>query len=169
MNERTIVHLNPGGRFVIGGPLGDAGLTGRKCIVDSYGGWGSHGGSVFSGNDPGQLGRCGCYAARWVAKSIVAGGVAERVVVQLSYSVGNEGKESPQVFVDSYGTGKCSDTEIVRIIGETFDLSLNGIVRELDLKRPIYRQTAAYGHFGRTDVELPWERPKLLQGWLPTE
>lgn len=160
IDAETIIHINPGGRFVIGGPLGDAGLTGRKIIVDGYGGWGAHGGGAFSGKDPSKVDRSACYAARWVAKSIIAAGLAHRALVQLSYAIGVAKPLS--VFVDTYGTGKKSNEEILAIINKNFDLSPYGIIHELDLRRPIYAQTAAYGHFGRTDIELPWETPKKL-------
>ena len=161
VDSNTIFHINPSGRFVIGGPMGDAGLTGRKIIVDTYGGWGAHGGGAFSGKDPSKVDRSASYAARWVAKSIVHAGLAERCLVQLSYAIGVAKPLS--VFVDTYGTGKIDDKQIVDIINRNFDLSPGGIIKELDLLRPIYAQTAAYGHFGRTDVDLPWEKPKKLQ------
>lgn len=159
MDDKTILHVNPGGRFVIGGPLGDAGLTGRKIIVDGYGGWGAHGGGAFSGKDPSKVDRSACYAARWVAKSVVAAGLAERVLIQVSYAIGL--KKPLSVYVDSYGTG--DDAKILEIINKNFDLSPFGIIRDLDLRRPIYAQTAAYGHFGRSDISLPWEQPKALK------
>ena len=159
-DDKTIYYVNPGGRFVIGGPLGDAGLTGRKIIVDGYGGWGAHGGGAFSGKDPSKVDRSACYAARWVAKSIVAAGLAERVLVQVAYAIGLAKPLS--VFVDSFGTGKIPDSKILEIVEKNFDLSPNGIIRGLDLRRPIYAKTAAYGHFGRTDIDLPWEQPKPL-------
>jgi S-adenosylmethionine synthetase len=162
VDERTIVHLNPAGRFVIGGPLGDAGMTGRKVIVDGYGGWGAHGGGAFSGKDPSKVDRSATYAARWVAKSIVAAGLAERVLFQLSYEIGSPKPLS--LYVDTYGTGKIPNAEILAIIQKNFDLTPAGIIRDLDLRRPIYRQTAAYGHFGRDDIDLPWEKPKQLIG-----
>jgi S-adenosylmethionine synthetase len=160
VDEKTIIHVNPGGKFVIGGPMGDAGLTGRKIIVDGYGGWGAHGGGAFSGKDPSKVDRSACYAARWVAKSIVAAGLATRVLVQLSYEIGRARPLS--VYVDTYGTGKVPNQRILQIIDENFNLSVAGIIKDLDLQRPIYRQTAAYGHFGRTDIELSWEKPKVL-------
>jgi S-adenosylmethionine synthetase len=162
VDSNTIIHLNPGGQFVIGGPLGDAGLTGRKIIVDGYGGWGAHGGGAFSGKDPSKVDRSACYAARWVAKSIVAAGLADRVLVQLSYEIGLARPLS--TYVDTYGTGKLPNAEILALIEKNFDLSPAGIIKALDLRRPIYKQTAAYGHFGRTDIDLPWERPKTLDG-----
>ena len=162
VDDRTIIHINPGGRFVIGGPLGDAGLTGRKIIVDSYGGWGAHGGGAFSGKDPSKVDRSACYAARWVAKSLVAAGLCARCLVQLSYAIGVAHPLS--VFVDTYGTstGK-TDEELVEIVNKNFDLRPFAIIRDLQLKRPIYAQTAAYGHFGRTDIDAPWEKVKELK------
>jgi S-adenosylmethionine synthetase len=162
MDDKTIVHLNPGGRFVIGGPLGDAGLTGRKIIVDGYGGWGAHGGGAFSGKDPSKVDRSACYAARWVAKSIVDAGLAARALVQVSYEIGLAKPLS--IYVDTYGTGKIPNSQILEIIEKNFDLSPGGIIKALDLRKPIYKQVAAYGHFGRTDIELPWEKPKPLIG-----
>ncbi|OHT00428.1 S-adenosylmethionine synthase [Tritrichomonas foetus] len=161
VDDKTILHINPGGRFVIGGPLGDAGLTGRKIIVDGYGGWGAHGGGAFSGKDPSKVDRSACYAARWVAKSIVNAGYAARCLVQLSYAIGVAKPLS--IHVDTYGTGTIPDDQILEIINNNFDLSPGGIIRDLDLLRPIYAQTAAYGHFGRTDIDLPWEHPKDLK------
>ena len=161
VDANTIIHVNPGGRFVIGGPLGDAGLTGRKIIVDGYGGWGAHGGGAFSGKDPSKVDRSACYAARWVAKSIVHSGFAERCLVQLSYAIGVAKPLS--IYVDTYGTGTLSDEKLLEIINKNFDLSPHGIIQDLDLLRPIYAQTAAYGHFGRTDIDLPWEHPKDLK------
>ena len=160
VDAKTIIHINPGGRFVIGGPLGDAGLTGRKIIVDGYGGWGAHGGGAFSGKDPSKVDRSACYAARWVAKSLVAAKLCKRVRVQVSYALGVAKPLS--VFVDTYGTGTRPNSEILAIIDKNFDLRPHGIIRDLDLRRPIYAQTAAYGHFGRTDIDLPWEKPKVL-------
>lgn len=161
VDANTIFHINPSGRFVIGGPLGDAGLTGRKIIVDTYGGWGAHGGGAFSGKDPSKVDRSACYAARWVAKSIVHSGFAARCLVQLSYAIGVAKPLS--IFIDTYGTGTIPDQQIVDIINKNFDLSPGGIIRDLDLLRPIYAQTAAYGHFGRKDIDLPWEKPKDLK------
>ncbi|OHS98921.1 S-adenosylmethionine synthase [Tritrichomonas foetus] len=161
VDDKTILHINPGGRFVIGGPLGDAGLTGRKIIVDGYGGWGAHGGGAFSGKDPSKVDRSACYAARWVAKSIVHSGFASRCLVQLSYAIGVAKPLS--IYVDTYGTGKIDNSKLLEIINKNFDLSPAGIIRDLDLLRPIYAQTAAYGHFGRTDIDLPWEHPKDLK------
>ncbi|KAH8922312.1 methionine adenosyltransferase [Atractiella rhizophila] len=159
LDERTIYHIQPTGRFVIGGPQGDAGLTGRKIIVDSYGGWGAHGGGAFSGKDWSKVDRSGAYAARWVAKSLVAAGLAKRVLVQFSYAIGVA--EPLSVFVDSYGTGSKTDEELSEIIAKNFDLRPGVIVKELDLQRPIYAQTASYGHFGNPNY--PWEKPKQLK------
>jgi S-adenosylmethionine synthetase len=155
------VFVNPTGRFVIGGPLGDAGLTGRKIIVDSYGGMGRHGGGCFSGKDPTKVDRSGAYAARWVAKHIVAAGLADRCEIQVAYAIGVARPLS--VNVETFGTGKLSDEEISRLVMDTFDLRPGAIIRDLDLRRPIYRQTAAYGHFGRADLDLPWERLTRLE------
>ena len=160
VTPETRILVNPGGRFVIGGPLGDAGLTGRKIIVDGYGGWGAHGGGAFSGKDPSKVDRSACYAARWVAKSLVAAGLCHRCLVQLSYAIGVS--EPLSIFVDTYGTGTKSSQELLEIIKKNFDLRPYGIIRDLDLRRPIYAQTAAYGHFGRDDLDLPWEKPKTL-------
>jgi S-adenosylmethionine synthetase len=148
--------INPSGRFVVGGPMGDAGLTGRKIIVDTYGGYARHGGGAFSGKDATKVDRSAAYAARYVAKNIVASGLADRCEVQLSYAIGVARPVS--VMVDTQGTAKISEERIEALVREHFDLRPAGIIRELDLRRPIYRQTAAYGHFGRTDVDLPWER-----------
>jgi len=161
LDDKTIFHLNPSGRFVIGGPQGDAGLTGRKIIVDTYGGWGAHGGGAFSGKDPSKVDRSAAYAARWVAKSLVTAGLCNRCIVQISYAIGVA--EPLSVYVDSYGTGKKSDGEILEIIKNNFDLRPGPIVRELRLKRPIYRKTAAFGHFGRNDPDFTWEQPKKLK------
>ncbi len=148
--------INPSGRFVVGGPMGDAGLTGRKIIVDTYGGYARHGGGAFSGKDATKVDRSAAYAARYVAKNIVAAGLADRCEVQLSYAIGVARPVS--VMVDTQGTAKIAEERIEALVREHFDLRPAGIIRELDLRRPIYRQTAAYGHFGRTDVDLPWER-----------
>ncbi len=156
LDEDTKYYVNPTGRFVIGGPQGDAGLTGRKIIVDTYGGVGRHGGGAFSGKDPTKVDRSACYAARYVAKNIVAAGLAKTCEIQLAYAIGVANPVS--VMVDTFGTGKLSDDKIVEIIGEHFDLRPAAIITNLNLRRPIYKQTAAYGHFGRTDVDLPWER-----------
>ncbi len=152
----TKIFINPTGRFVIGGPQGDAGLTGRKIIVDTYGGMGRHGGGAFSGKDCTKVDRSGAYAARYVAKNLVAAGIADRMEIQVSYAIGVA--QPTSVNVDTFGTGKLPDSRIVEIIRENFDLRPAGIIRMLDLRRPIYRQTAAYGHFGRTDIDLPWEK-----------
>jgi S-adenosylmethionine synthetase len=156
LDKNTKYFINPTGRFVIGGPQGDAGLTGRKIIVDTYGGFARHGGGAFSGKDPTKVDRSAAYAARYVAKNIVAAGLADKCEIQLAYAIGVANPVS--ISVDTYGTGKVSDEKLVEIIRENFDLRPAGIIRMLDLRRPIYRQTAAYGHFGRTDVDLPWER-----------
>ncbi len=151
----TKFFINPTGRFVIGGPHGDAGLTGRKIIVDTYGGYARHGGGAFSGKDCTKVDRSAAYAARYVAKNIVAAGLADKCEIQLSYAIGVA--QPTSVMVDTFGTGKLSDEKLVDIIRENFDLRPAGIIKMLDLRRPIYKQTAAYGHFGRTDLELPWE------------
>ena len=151
-----VMHVNPTGRFVTGGPMGDAGLTGRKIIVDSYGGMARHGGGAFSGKDPTKVDRSGAYAARWVAKNVVAAGLADRFEVEIAYGIGIA---RPISFsVESFGTGRIDDAEIQRLIERHFDLRPAAIISALDLRRPIYRQTAAYGHFGRLDLDLPWER-----------
>ena len=156
VDEHTRFYINPTGRFVIGGPNGDAGLTGRKIIVDTYGGYARHGGGAFSGKDPSKVDRSAAYAARYVAKNLVAAGLADSVEIQLSYAIGVA--PPPSVSVDSFGTGKLSDERLCDIVRKEFDLRPAGIIRMLDLKRPIYRQTAAYGHFGREDLSLPWEK-----------
>ncbi|WKZ37723.1 MAG: methionine adenosyltransferase [Anaerolineales bacterium] len=150
------VYVNPTGRFVVGGPMGDAGLTGRKIIVDTYGGMGRHGGGAFSGKDPTKVDRSAAYAARYVAKNVVAAGLAERVEVQVAYAIGVAHPLS--VNVETFGTAKIADDKIAALINEHFDLRPGAILRDLDLRRPIYRKTAAYGHFGRDDIELPWEK-----------
>ena len=155
IDENTKFFINPTGRFVIGGPHGDAGLTGRKIIVDTYGGYARHGGGAFSGKDCTKVDRSAAYAARYVAKNIVAAGLAEKCEIQLSYAIGVA--QPTSVMVDTFGTGKLSDEKLVEIIRENFDLRPAGIIKMLDLRRPIYRGTAAYGHFGRTDLDLPWE------------
>ena len=157
--EDTKVYINPTGRFVLGGPAGDTGLTGRKIIVDTYGGYARHGGGAFSGKDPSKVDRSACYAARYVAKNLVAAGLADECEVALAYAIGVAQPVSVQVNI--FGTGKCSEEQLGRLVQKHFDLSPDGIIRMLDLRRPIYRQTAAYGHFGRTDVELSWERTDL--------
>ena len=156
VDNETKYFINPTGRFVIGGPHGDSGLTGRKIIVDTYGGAGRHGGGAFSGKDCTKVDRSAAYAARYVAKNIVAAGLADKCEIQLSYAIGVAKPTS--INVNTFETGKLSDTELVEIIRENFDLRPAGIIRMLDLRRPIYKQTAAYGHFGRTDVDLPWEK-----------
>ena len=155
IDEKTKFFINPTGRFVIGGPNGDSGLTGRKIIVDTYGGYARHGGGAFSGKDCTKVDRSAAYAARYVAKNIVAAGLADKCEIQLSYAIGVARPTS--IMVDTFGTGKLSDEKLVEIIREHFDLRPAGIIKMLDLRRPIYRQTAAYGHFGRTDIKLPWE------------
>lgn len=155
IDENTKFFINPTGRFVIGGPMGDAGLTGRKIIVDTYGGYARHGGGAFSGKDCTKVDRSAAYAARYVAKNIVAAGLAEKCEIQLSYAIGVA--QPTSIMVDTFGTGKVSDEKLVDIVRENFDLRPAGIIKMLDLRRPIYKATAAYGHFGRTDVELPWE------------
>eukprot|EP01122_Echinamoeba_exundans_P001300 TRINITY_DN11381_c2_g1_i1.p1 TRINITY_DN11381_c2_g1~~TRINITY_DN11381_c2_g1_i1.p1 ORF type:complete len:418 (-),score=110.34 TRINITY_DN11381_c2_g1_i1:207-1367(-) len=161
LDEKTLYYLNPSGRFVIGGPQGDAGLTGRKIIIDTYGGWGAHGGGAFSGKDPTKVDRSAAYACRWVAKSLVAAGLCRRCLVQVSYSIGIAKPLS--IFVNTYGTGKQSDAELLKVIENNFDLRPGCIMRELDLRRPIYHKTASYGHFGRNDPDFKWETPKTLK------
>jgi S-adenosylmethionine synthetase len=156
LDEATRYFINPTGRFVIGGPQGDAGLTGRKIIVDTYGGYARHGGGAFSGKDPTKVDRSAAYAARYVAKNIVAAGLADKVEIQLAYAIGVA--QPVSINVDTFGTGKISESKLVEIIRSNFDLRPAGIIKMLDLRRPIYKQTAAYGHFGRTDLDLPWER-----------
>ena len=156
IDGNTKIYINPTGRFVIGGPQGDSGLTGRKIIVDTYGGYASHGGGAFSGKDPTKVDRSAAYAARYIAKNIVAAGLADEVQIELSYAIGVA--QPMSITVDTRGTGKLSNAKISEIMRENFDLRPAGIIKMLDLRRPIYRQTAAYGHFGRTDVDLPWEK-----------
>ena len=156
IDENTKIFINPTGRFVIGGPQGDSGLTGRKIIVDTYGGYASHGGGAFSGKDPTKVDRSAAYAARYIAKNIVAAGLADEVQIEVSYAIGVA--QPMSITVDTRGTGRLSNSRIAEIIRENFDLRPAGIIKMLDLRRPIYRATAAYGHFGRTDVDLPWER-----------
>ena len=156
LDDETKFFINPTGRFVIGGPQGDAGLTGRKIIVDTYGGFARHGGGCFSGKDPTKVDRSAAYAARYVAKNIVAAGLADKCEVQLAYAIGVA--EPVSISIDTFGTGKVSESKLVEAVRDNFDLRPAGIIKMLDLKRPIYKQTAAYGHFGRTDVALPWER-----------
>ena len=161
VDENTKFFINPTGRFVIGGPNGDSGLTGRKIIVDTYGGYARHGGGAFSGKDCTKVDRSAAYAARYVAKNIVAAGIADKCEIQLSYAIGVAKPTS--IMIDTFGTGKISDEKLVEIVRENFDLRPAGIIRMLDLRRPIYKQTAAYGHFGRTDVDLPWERTDKIR------
>jgi S-adenosylmethionine synthetase len=156
IDSETKFFINPTGRFVIGGPMGDAGLTGRKIIVDTYGGIARHGGGAFSGKDPTKVDRSAAYAVRYVAKNIVAAGLADRVELQISYAIGVA--QPISLMVETYGTGKVSDETILELVRKHFDLRPAGIIKMLDLRRPIYKQTAAYGHFGRTDIDLPWER-----------
>jgi S-adenosylmethionine synthetase len=156
MVDRNLnIYTNPTGRFVVGGPMGDAGVTGRKIIVDTYGGMGRHGGGAFSGKDCTKVDRSAAYAARWVAKNVVAAGIASRCEVQVAYAIGVARPLS--INVETFGTGHIADEKIARLIDEHFDLRPGAIIRDLDLRRPIYRQTAAYGHFGRDDISLPWE------------
>jgi len=161
LDEKTVFHLNPSGRFVIGGPQGDAGVTGRKIIIDTYGGWGAHGGGAFSGKDPTKVDRSGAYAARWIAKSLVAAGLAKRILVQVSYAIGVP--EPLSIHVDTYGTGNRPDAEILEIVKNNFDLRPGCLARDLKLRRPIYQKTAAFGHFGRNDPDFTWETPKTLK------
>ena len=167
VDENTRFFINPTGRFVIGGPQGDSGLTGRKIIVDTYGGYARHGGGAFSGKDCTKVDRSAAYAARYVAKNIVAAGLADKCEIQLSYAIGVANPTS--IMVDTFGTGKISEEDMVTMIREQFDLRPAGIIRMLDLRRPIYKQTAAYGHFGRDDLDLPWEKTdkaETLKGYL---
>ncbi len=161
LDENTKYYVNPTGRFVIGGPQGDAGLTGRKIIVDTYGGYARHGGGAFSGKDPTKVDRSAAYAARYVAKNIVAAKLASKCEIQLAYAIGVARPVS--ILVDTFGTGKLSDDKLTQIIRETFDLRPVSIIKDLDLRKPIYKQTAAYGHFGRSDLDLPWERTDKVE------
>lgn len=161
LDTKTRYFVNPSGRFVTGGPAGDAGLTGRKIIADTYGGNARHGGGAFSGKDPTKVDRSGAYAARWVAKNLVAAGVADRMELQISYAIGVATPVS--IYAETYGTGKISNSEIVGLINEHFDLRPGAIISELDLRRPIFAQTSTYGHFGRNDLDLPWERLNKVQ------
>ena len=156
MTEKTRILINPTGRFVIGGPAGDTGLTGRKIIVDTYGGYAPHGGGCFSGKDPTKVDRSAAYAARWAAKNVVAAGLADRCQIQLAYAIGVA--EPVSVLVDTFGTGAVDDEKMAEAVQKVFDFRPAAIIRDLNLRRPIYRQTAAYGHFGRTDIDLPWEQ-----------
>merc|ERR1711879_982339 len=158
--EKTQIIINPSGKFVIGGPHGDAGLTGRKIIVDTYGGWGAHGGGAFSGKDPSKVDRSAAYAARWVARSLVDAALCRRCLVQVSYGIGLAHPLS--VYVNSYGTGRYSDADLTKIINQNFDLRPGMIIKELALKNPFYRKTSAYGHFGRQEPEFKWEHSKKL-------
>jgi len=160
LDDKTVLHLNPSGRFVIGGPHGDAGLTGRKIIIDTYGGWGAHGGGAFSGKDPTKVDRSAAYAARWIAKSLVAAKLAKRVLVQVSYAIGVA--QPLSIYVDSYGTGSVSDKQLLDIVKANFDLRPGCLIRDLKLLRPVYLKTACYGHFGRNDPDFTWETPKAL-------
>jgi len=161
IDESTIFHVNPTGRFIIGGPPGDCGLTGRKIIVDTYGGMGRHGGGCFSGKDATKVDRSGAYMARYVAKNIVAAGLADRCEVQIAYAIGV--REPVSIYVNSFGTGKVEDEKLVEIVRANFDLTPQGIIKHLDLKRPIYKKTAAYGHFGRNDEEFTWEKTDVAE------
>ena len=161
LDENTKYFINPTGRFVIGGPQGDAGLTGRKIIVDTYGGYGRHGGGAFSGKDPTKVDRSAAYAARYVAKNIVAAGLADKCEVQLAYAIGVA--EPVSVFVDTFGTGKVADDKIAELVRKHFDLRPAAIIKNLDLRKPIYKQVAAYGHFGRNDLNLPWEKTDVAE------
>ena len=161
IDSKTKVYVNTTGKFVIGGPEGDTGLTGRKIIVDTYGGYARHGGGAFSGKDASKVDRSGAYSARWVAKSIVASGLADKCEVQLAYAIGRP--EPLSVYVNTFGSGKISDEEIVEKIRNNFDLRPGMIIKNLQLRRPIYRQCAAYGHFGRPELDLPWEKPKKIK------
>ncbi|AGX41548.1 methionine adenosyltransferase [Clostridium saccharobutylicum] len=156
LDNETRYFINPTGRFVVGGPQGDSGLTGRKIIVDTYGGYGRHGGGAFSGKDPTKVDRSAAYAARWVAKNLVAAGVADKLEIQLAYAIGVAKPVS--ITVDTFGTGRLAENNIVEIVEKVFDLRPGAIIRDLELRRPIYKQTAAYGHFGRNDLNLPWEQ-----------
>ncbi len=156
MDENTKIYINPTGKFIVGGPHGDAGLTGRKIIVDTYGGFSHHGGGAFSGKDPSKVDRSGAYAARYVAKNIVAAGLAKRCEIQLSYAIGVSLPTS--IMIETFNTGTVTDEVIIKAIENIFNLTPKGIIDSLNLKRPIYKQIAAYGHFGRTDIDLPWEK-----------
>jgi len=156
LDEETIIYINPTGRFVIGGPQGDTGLTGRKIIIDTYGGYSRHGGGAFSGKDPTKVDRSAAYAARYVAKNIVAAGLADKCEIELAYAIGVAKPLS--IFIDTFGTGKVSEDLLVELVNKHFDLRPGAIIRDLELRRPIYKQTAAYGHLGRTDIDLPWEK-----------
>ena len=161
MDGKTKIYVNPTGRFVVGGPAGDTGLTGRKIIVDTYGGYSRHGGGAFSGKDPTKVDRSACYAARYVAKNIIAAGLADKCEIQLAYAIGVAKPVS--VMVDTFGTGKVSDSDIAKAIDKCFDFRPAAIIKNFELRRPIYCQTAAYGHVGRTDIDLPWEKTDLAE------
>lgn len=164
--ENIVYHINPTGRFVVGGPMGDTGLTGRKIIVDTYGGVGSHGGGCFSGKDPTKVDRSGSYMARYIAKNLVAAGIAEKMEVQIAYAIGVS--QPVSIFVDSYGTGEIPDSKVVEIIKKNYDLTPGAIIKYLDLRRPIFKKTAAYGHFGRDDKDFTWEKTDMA-AFLRTE
>ena len=161
MDENTKIYVNPTGRFVIGGPQGDSGLTGRKLIVDTYGGMARHGGGAFSGKDPTKVDRSAAYAARWVAKNLVAAKLAKKVEIQLAYAIGVAHPLS--IHVDTFGTSTYSEEQLIEIINKVFDLRPSAIIDTLDLRRPIYRQLAAYGHFGRDDLDIPWEKTNKVE------
>ena len=161
ITENTRIFVNPTGRFVLGGPAGDTGLTGRKIIVDTYGGYAPHGGGAFSGKDPTKVDRSAAYAARHAARNVVAAGLADRCQIQLAYAIGVA--EPVSILVDTFGTGVLPDDKLAEIVGKVFDFRPSAIIRRLDLRRPIYRQTAAYGHFGRTDIDLPWEKEDCVE------
>ena len=161
IDDETKILVNPTGRFVVGGPHGDSGLTGRKIIVDTYGGYGHHGGGCFSGKDPTKVDRSAAYAARYAAKNLVAAGLATKCEIQLAYAIGVA--EPVSIMVDSFGTGVVSDEKLAKIVHKHFDLHPAAIIRNLQLRRPIYRQVAAYGHFGRNDLDLPWEKTDMVE------
>jgi S-adenosylmethionine synthetase len=161
IDEKTKIYVNPTGRFVIGGPRGDSGLTGRKIIVDTYGGYASHGGGAFSGKDPTKVDRSAAYMARYIAKNIVASGIATKVELEVAYAIGVA--EPVSVYVNSYGTGKIEDEKIVELVGKHFDMRPAAIIKTLDLRKPIYRELAAYGHFGRTDLNVKWEETDMAE------
>jgi len=161
LDDKVVYHLNPSGRFVLGGPQADAGTTGRKIIIDTYGGWGAHGGGAFSGKDPSKVDRSAAYACRWIAKSLVAAKLCRRVLVQVSYAIGIAKPMS--FYLNTYGTGVKSDAELLQVVENNFDLRPGVIIRDLNLRRPIYRKTATFGHFGRDDPDFLWEKPKTLK------
>lgn len=164
VDQNTRIYINPTGRFVIGGPVGDSGLTGRKIIVDTYGGYGRHGGGAFSGKDPTKVDRSAAYAARWVAKNIVAAGLAKRCEIELAYAIGVAHPVS--IMVDTFGTGTVGDEQLSQAVQQVFDLRPTAIIKELDLRRPMYRQLAAYGHMGREDLNVPWEKTNRTEALL---